>query len=198
MAKQTYLNKPILYRGLCSVEKFVLWDGDNMEILAIYDRKDYDLSFPYYVRNAVKAIIIVENKIALIHNKKYDVFVFPGGGIENGETDVDALIRETKEEAGLIIKPSSILEFGKIVEIRKDRKADGIYERHDYFYLCEVEDKSILLNLSKNEIENGHRFVYIPIDEAIKVNETHIRQGYNWTEGIVFVLNHLKITKTAG
>ena len=30
------------------------------------------------------------------------------------------------------------------------------------------------------------------IDEAITANEAHVQQGYNWTEGIICVLNHLK------
>ena len=45
---------------------------------------------------------------------KYDFYEFPGGGIEKGESFNDALIRETKEDAGLIIKPKSIKKFGYV------------------------------------------------------------------------------------
>ena len=163
-----------------------------MKVLLFNDRKDYDPTLPRHVRYSANSIITADEKIAMIYVAKHNFYAFPGGGVDDGETIINALIRETAEEAGLIIKPSSIIEFGKTVEIRKDRKVDGIYERHDHFYLCDVEDKSVKQRLSENEIEYGHQFVYVSIDEAITVNEAHIRQGYNWTEGIICVLNHLK------
>ena len=43
----------------------------------------------------------------MIHSLKYDYYKFPGGGIENGENPVEAMIRETREEAGLVVKPET-------------------------------------------------------------------------------------------
>ena len=34
----------------------------------------------------------------MIHSIKYDYYKFPGGGIENDEDPVEAMIRETREE----------------------------------------------------------------------------------------------------
>ncbi len=52
------------------------------------------------------AIILKEAKILLIHRffngKEY--YVFPGGGVESGETPEEAAIREMKEETSLDVK----------------------------------------------------------------------------------------------
>ena len=39
----------------------------------------------------------------MVHSKIYNYYKFPGGGIDDGETKIDALIRETKEDTGLTI-----------------------------------------------------------------------------------------------
>lgn len=49
-------------------------------------------------------IILIENdKVALIerHRAGLDYFVFPGGGVDEGETPEQAAIRETMEELGV-------------------------------------------------------------------------------------------------
>jgi len=50
------------------------------------------------------AIIIRDNRILLIHRRKEgrEYWVFPGGGIEEGETGEETVLREVKEETGLI------------------------------------------------------------------------------------------------
>ena len=164
----------------------------QMKVLLSMDRKNYDPSLPRFVRYSANSIISKNDKVAMIFIGKYNFYAFPGGGVEDGETLIDALIRETEEEAGLIIKPTSIVELGKIVEIRKDRYAEGIYERHDHFYFCDVEDISVTPRLTQSEIEYGHQFLYVAIDEAIAANEMHMQQGSKWTEGITFILELLR------
>ena len=48
----------------------------------------------------------------------------PGGGIDSGEDDYKALVREVKEETGYDVILESIVPFGEIEE--KLRKEDGI------------------------------------------------------------------------
>lgn len=53
----------------------------------------------------VRAIIIKDNSLLLIHRVREDkeYWVFPGGGVEEGETEKEALIREAREELGVDI-----------------------------------------------------------------------------------------------
>ena len=41
-------------------------------------------------------------------------YKFPGGGIERGEDPVEAMIRETREESGMIVIPETITEYGYV------------------------------------------------------------------------------------
>jgi mutator protein MutT len=57
------------------------------------------------MRNRATAVIIKDNKILLIKRIKNgsEYFIFPGGGVEEGETVEQALKREVKEELSLDI-----------------------------------------------------------------------------------------------
>ncbi|MGD7022363.1 NUDIX hydrolase [Rossellomorea vietnamensis] len=67
-------------------------------------------------RNRGAVVIIDGRKILLIKRVKRheQYFVFPGGGIETGETPEEAAIREAKEELGVDVELKdciSIIEF---------------------------------------------------------------------------------------
>jgi 8-oxo-dGTP diphosphatase len=65
-------------------------------------------------RPNARAIIIKDNQIALLerHKQGEHYFVFPGGGIDPGETPEQAAIREAREETGLeIILDRLVVEF---------------------------------------------------------------------------------------
>ena len=79
-----------------------------MRLLFEMDKKDYGECTRSFTRDSARSIIIRNCKIAMIHSLKYDYYKFPGGGIEPGESDIDALIRETAEEAGLTVVPDTI------------------------------------------------------------------------------------------
>ena len=85
-----------------------------MRLLFTIDTKDYDINGTKFIRPSSRAIIIKDNLVAMVHSIKYDYYKFPGGGIEANESKIEALIRETKEESGLMIIPSSIKEYGYV------------------------------------------------------------------------------------
>ena len=57
------------------------------------------------------AVIIKDGKILLMHRIKngQQYFVFPGGGVEDGETIDAGIVREIKEEFGIDIKIEKLL-----------------------------------------------------------------------------------------
>ena len=98
-----------------------------MRLLFEMDKKDYGGCTRSFTRDSARSIIIRDGKIAMIHSQKYDYYKLPGGGIEPGESDVDALIRETAEEAGLNVIPDSIREYGYVHRIQKSTVEEDEY-----------------------------------------------------------------------
>ena len=58
------------------------------------------------VRIANRAIIIENGLILLSHEIKNDLWMLPGGGLEEGETIFEGVVREVIEETGNVIKTS--------------------------------------------------------------------------------------------
>ena len=69
-------------------------------------------------------VLIKDNKVALIerHRAGLDYFVFPGGGVDEGETLEQAAIRETMEELGI-----EVVIKQKVAEINLGPKSRQIY-----------------------------------------------------------------------
>ncbi len=69
-------------------------------------------------------VLIEDNKVALIerHRAGLDYYVFPGGGVDEGETPEQAAIRETMEELGIEVRIKQ-----KVAEIQVGPKSRQIY-----------------------------------------------------------------------
>ncbi|MFA6428701.1 MAG: NUDIX domain-containing protein [Candidatus Buchananbacteria bacterium] len=85
------------------------------------------------MKQRARAIIVEGNKILLINRikGKENYWVFPGGGIEPGESKEEALIRECQEELGLEVKVKDL-----ILERMSDKP--GMEEHREYFFTVEV------------------------------------------------------------
>jgi len=72
-------------------------------------------SLPVIERSVVRAVVLdVWDRVLLFHTKDpYQEglgtwWELPGGGIEVGESHVDAVIRGLREEAGIVVAPAQI------------------------------------------------------------------------------------------
>ncbi|MBE2224305.1 MAG: NUDIX domain-containing protein [Anaerolineae bacterium] len=54
---------------------------------------------------------VADDKILMIHRRRDGevYYVVPGGGVEEGETEIEAAYRETDEETGLVIELGELL-----------------------------------------------------------------------------------------
>ena len=79
------------------------------------------------MRNRGSSVIIENDKVALIKRVRdgQEYYVFPGGGIENGESPEQAAIRETFEELGVHISIKDSLGIVNYIGIQ-------------YFFVAEV------------------------------------------------------------
>ena len=76
------------------------------------------------MRTRAGVVLIEDNKVALIerHRAGLDYFVFPGGGVDDGESPEQGAIREAMEELGIEVSLKQ-----KIAEIHFGRTSKHIY-----------------------------------------------------------------------
>lgn len=82
----------------------------------------------------------------------------------------ETLVREVREESGLIVKKDSIKEFGYVRRIEKGRIED-IFVQENFYYLCDVEDVLQMQELDDYEEEEMFTLEYVRPEYAIGVNE---------------------------
>ena len=142
-----------------------------MRLLFEMDTKNYDVNGCVFVRNSARCINIKNGLVAMVHSLKYDYYKFPGGGIEQGESVENALIRETLEETGLVVIPESVKEYGCVHRIQKDDVGVAdIFVQDNFYYFCDVEENVRLQNLDGYEAEEKFTLEYVQPHKAILAN----------------------------
>ena len=140
-----------------------------MKLLFEIDKKNYDNDGKAFIRPSARAIIIKDNKIYMVHSIVYDYYKFPGGGIEADESNIDALIRETKEEAGLVVVKDSIKEYGYVHRVKKANDPGySIFIQDNYYYICDVEKN--ILEQQLDDYENFEKFTLELVNPRVAIN----------------------------
>jgi 8-oxo-dGTP pyrophosphatase MutT (NUDIX family) len=141
-----------------------------VEILFTLDSKDYEESIEVVYRPSARGVIIKEGKVAMIHSALYDYYKFPGGGIEAGESPVQAMIREVKEESGLTVITESIRELGNVH--RRSRTAQGgLFVQDNFYFVCSCKENIGETNLDAYESEEGFTLEFVKPEDAINKNQ---------------------------
>lgn len=148
-----------------------------------------------YARPSARCIALDGTRVAMVHSRKYNYYKFPGGGIEPGETAAEAMIREAREEAGLLVIPHSVREYGCVHRIEKsDRPGVDFFVQDNFYYLCRTEAHLAPQCLDNYEAEEGFTLEWVDPDQAIVVNRfaDHGPKNQNMLEREARVLVLLK------
>jgi 8-oxo-dGTP diphosphatase len=146
-------------------------------------------------REAVRAVIFRGSRLLMLYSAVAGDYKFPGGGIEGGETRMDALKREILEECGA--KVSTVgRQIGEVVEERPafDEEFDRFLMISRY-YLCMIEDGGLMeqdLDDYEKDLEFAPR--WISGEEAIRINQEILDRGENvppWTRRETLFLREL-------
>jgi ADP-ribose pyrophosphatase YjhB (NUDIX family) len=93
-----------------------------------------DRSYPTRPYLAVSAAILRDGKVLVVRRARkpaLNLYTLPGGGVEAGETLIEAVAREVREETGMAIEPVALAGFREAIV----RDADSRVERH-FIILC--------------------------------------------------------------
>ena len=109
-------------------------DTNKIEVLDFYKNKHIvpidSLDFSVHVYG----IAIKDGKVLI--SPQLDGFDFPGGTAEKGETHIETLIREVKEETGYLVEPVKLLNI--YTSFFQHTKSKKNYQSYLVFYLVNV------------------------------------------------------------
>lgn len=121
--------------------------------------KTYDMP-PLRERVAGRGIVVENGKILLSYEVNTDVYMTPGGGLEQGETLEECCVRELREEAGCDVLP---LEHFLVIN---EYCFETLYISN--YFICKKTGECIR-SLTDIEIEHGITPVWLEIDKAIEI-----------------------------
>ena len=127
-----------------------------------------------FTRLATRSITLQGEEILLMYTARYEDYSLPGGGLDEGEDQIEGMIRELSEETGAQ-NIKNIKPFGVYEEYRPWYKPDfDIQHMISYCFTCEIDKELGAASLESYEIKNGMEAKWINIHEAIKHNESII------------------------
>ena len=99
----------------------------------------------------VRAVLLKDGKVVLVRHTYVSGWYLPGGGVEVGESMVDALVREIAEEAGAVLTGPAEL-FG----IYRNAHAD--VRDHVALYVCREWERKGAFKVPNREIVASELF----------------------------------------
>jgi 8-oxo-dGTP diphosphatase len=145
-----------------------------MELLKeIKDKEFSDNKSALRIREASRAVLFnKDDLIPLLFVSQHNYHKLPGGGIDEGEDRLQALVREILEEVGSEIEVTR--EIGKIIEFRSKQNL----KQTSYCYLGEALSEGEP-SFTKKELRRGFRLVWTSLDEAIFKIESDKPESYS-------------------
>jgi len=135
------------------------------------------LDQPSFLRLAARGIILKGDKVLMLYTQRYDDYTLPGGGIDQGENQIQGLIRELTEETGAQ-NIRDVKAFGLYEEYRPWYKDNlDIMHMKSYCYTCEIDEQLGETSLEDYEVNNGMKAVWITVQDAITHNLNTIKNS---------------------
>lgn len=125
----------------------------------IFHTKNIEPGADFISRTAVRAIIFRNGKLLMVHSRSNQEYKFPGGGIENEETEEHALAREISEEiGGKLLRIHK--KLGTVVEFNKSEQDKGKFFRMtSNYYSVEIAEEFGSQNLDEYEKEEKSKWI---------------------------------------
>jgi ADP-ribose pyrophosphatase YjhB (NUDIX family) len=122
-----------------------------------------------------QAVILKDNKMLVLRQYNYkrqeEYWMLPGGGLEDGETEQQCIIREIKEETGLDVE---------IKEVLFDEPGNGkdVYQRYVTFLCIPVKDSIEIIGNETVSYRKILELVWISLTGENEWNEYILREQF--------------------
>lgn len=141
---------------------------ENLECIKVVTDEDFGLeNTPLvnpYKRYGARGIIYREDgKVALLYKEKMKEYKLVGGGIDEGETPIEAFERECMEEAGVELINITPLGY------TEEKKGRTDFYQKSYVFMGEVSFDTGEVHFTEKEKGEGAKIVWVSIDEAMNL-----------------------------
>ena len=158
--------------GLDVKRRLLTLEESRMRLLFTLDRGDYQEGKKAFSRPSARAVVIESGRVAMVHSRKYGHYKFPGGGIEAGESREAALVREAREEAGLVLDPQSIRPYGFVHRIERGDR-EPLFIQDNFYYLASAS-ALVPQELDGYEAAEGYTLRWVDPREAAAADRSLI------------------------
>lgn len=119
-------------------------------------------------RPSVYAVIIKSG--SLLVSKQFDSYDLPGGGLDLGETPEAGVIRETKEETGLVVANPKLLAVRNSFFTPTHAKMDVYYQALMLYYTCEyVSGEFSIAGFDEHEKQYADMPEWLPLEQLDQI-----------------------------
>ncbi len=131
------------------------------------------LAHPGYAtpKTDIRAAIIENNKILLVQESMDNKWAMPGGWADVGESPTAAIIRETKEEAGLDVVPNKIIG---VYDANKNGRPLELFHAYKIVFLCEKISGKLKTSVETVAV-NYFMFDALPELSTARTNKKHLK-----------------------
>ena len=150
-----------------------------------------DVASRYKPRLAARGVVFdQDSNVAILPVSNHNYYKLPGGGIEEGEDNIEAFRRECLEEIGFDVEVIS--ELGSIIEYRSEFSII----QTSYCYIAKIVGERKETTFTEHEISQGFKQpVWVSFEEALKFvsnSEPNNYEGRFIKERDTFILEMVK------